>query len=76
MYSQCQQNHDDIHETSSSSSSSSTVTLCLYSIGYLVTIGCDHSNLSICLHSVDSCIHFHRWKGGVFTVTKSFMNEV
>lgn len=52
MYSQCQQNHNDIHETSSSS----TVTLCLYGIGSLVTIGCDNSHLSICLHSVDSCI--------------------
>lgn len=62
MYSQCQQNHDDVHETSSSSSSSSTVTFCSCSIGYLVIIGCDHRQ------SIKHLFAFID-EDGVFTVT-------
>lgn len=55
-------NHNDIHETSSSSS---TVTFCLYSIGYLVTIGCDHCHWSICIHayiSIDEKVAYLLWQ--------------
>lgn len=64
MYSQCQWGHNDIHEASPF-----TLTLCLYSIDYLVTIGCDqwHTAIHLLIQAIHA--HYHRWKDGVFTVT-------
>lgn len=83
MYSQCQRNHNDIHGTFLPLLRflllllflllfCSTVTLCFDSIGYLVSIECDHSQ------SLKHLFAFSRLErafsidenDGVFTVTK------
>lgn len=57
MYSQCQQNHDDVHE-SFSSSSAFTVTLCLYSTDYLVNRMWPQTvnEASVCIQSIHAYI--------------------